>query len=268
MILAFTVLLSTSLPQADAVREAGAALSHGRTVQAREMIRNAVGAGASGPAVERLLADLAFAERRWAEATVRYDKLIQAGERSGSVLEHAAIAALEQGDNDAAIRLLDQAATNSDAGWRTFNIKGVLADRNMDWAAADQAYAQGLKLNPVSPELRNNLGWSLLLRGQWKQAHDHLAQAAAMAPSSERIAANLDLAASALLADLPIRRPGESGMSYAARLNDAGALALQAGRIDKARAAFARALEQSESWLVRAANNLALTGSSAPSATR
>lgn len=262
MILALAALLATSppVPAVDPVGEAATALSHGRAVQAREMIRAAVASGASGAAVDRLLADLAFAERRWPEASVRYAALMQAGDRSGHVLTQAGIAALEQDDQAAAIRLLDQAAALSDASWRTLNARGVAADRAQDWSAADAAYARGLRLNPASPELLNNLGWSLLLRGQWSNAKRHLARAAALAPANSRIAANLDLAASALLADLPVRRAGESGASFAARLNDAGALALRAGHVAKARAAFARALEANDRWFARAANNLALTG--------
>ena len=81
MILALAALLATwpPVPAADPVGEAATELSHGRAVQAREMIRAAVAGGASGAAVDRLLADLAFAERRWPEALVRYAALIEAG---------------------------------------------------------------------------------------------------------------------------------------------------------------------------------------------
>lgn len=261
--LVLAALLAASTPAFDAVQEAAYALRQGRSVQAREMVRAAVAAGASGMAVDRLLADLAFAEERWPEATIRYNALIAAGERSSSVFEQAAVAALKQGDDRKALSLQKQAAAIPGAGWRTFNVAAVLADRAEDWAAADAAYRQGLKLAPSSPELLNNYGWSLLLRGRWPDAHRQIAKAAALAPDNRRIAANLDLAVSALAADLPGRREGESSFSYAARLNDTGILALRAGQKDKAQAAFARALELSEHWFTRAANNLALADPSA-----
>src|SRR5688572_24331803 len=121
MILALAVLLAMSppAPAVDPVGEAATALAHGRPVQAREMIRAAVAGGASGAAVDRLLADLAFAERRWPEASVRYAALIEAGDRSGHVLTQAGIAALEQDDHAAATRLLDRAAALPDSSWRT-----------------------------------------------------------------------------------------------------------------------------------------------------
>jgi Flp pilus assembly protein TadD len=154
--------------------------------------------------------------------------------------------------------LLAQAAAMPGTSWRTFNARGVLADRLEDWEAADAAYQTGLKLDPSSFQLLNNYGWSLLLRGRWSDAYLQISKAAALAPNDRRIAANVDLAASALAADLPVRREGEGGFSYATRLNDTGVLALRAGQKEKANAAFARALELSEHWFTRAANNLAL----------
>ena len=263
MILAWLALLSATASGGDVVTEARLALSHGRTVQAREMISAAVRDGASGAMIDRLLADLAFAEKRWAEATVRYDGLIGTGARDAGVFEKAAAAALHQANDRAAAAYLDRALALPEVSWRAYNLRGVLADRAQDWAAADAAYAEGLRLDPASADLHNNLGWSLLLRGQWAEAHRHLEQAAALAPGNQKIAANRDLAVSALDADLPERRAGESGAAFAARLNDSGVLALRAGQEAKARAAFARALEESDRWFERAANNLAMAGSTA-----
>ncbi|WP_338502749.1 hypothetical protein V6R86_05415 [Sphingomonas kaistensis] len=260
--LALALLLAVSAPTVDEVAEARHALRQGRPIQAREMVRKAMGEGASGPALDHLLADLAFAEGRWAEATARYQALILGGKRSGNLFEQAAIAALKQGHDKEAMALLDSGAALPDAGPRLFSLRGVLADRREDWSAADAAYRHGLKLDPTSPQLVNNSGWSLLLRGQWSEAHRLIGKAAALAPDDKRIQANLELAASALAADLPRRREGESSLSFAARLNDAGVLALQAGQNEKAQAAFAGALEQSEFWFTRAANNLALAAPS------
>lgn len=268
MILACLALLAAAPSGGEAVKEASLALSRGRPVQAREMIRAAVASGASGRAVDRLLADLAFAEQRWPEAAAGYDALVAAGVRDARVFEAMAIAALAQSKDAEAAAHAGRAMRLPGAGWRAYNVRAVVADRARDWAAADAAYAKGLELDADAAELRNNLGWSLLLRGRWEEAHHHLAHAAALAPGNRRILANRDLAASALTADLPQRRAGESGSAYAMRLNDAGALALRAGQPGKARAAFAQALEQSDRWFQRAANNLELASAEAPSAHR
>lgn len=266
--LVLAVLLATASPAFDAIKEAGHALRQGRPVQAREMVGAAMSAGAAGPTVDRLLADLAFVEQRWPEATLRYQALIAAGERSSLIFEQAALAALKQGDDGTALALLAESAGLPDASWRTFNARGILADRRADWKAADAAYRQGLKLDPSAPQILNNYGWSLLLRGEWPEAYRQISKAAAIAPDDARIAANLDLAASALAADLPRRRAGESSSSYADRLNDSGVLALRAGQTAKARAAFANALEVSEHWFARAENNLSLAVPPAASAKR
>jgi tetratricopeptide (TPR) repeat protein len=116
-------------------------------------------------------------------------------------------------------------------------------------------------LAPRSPEVANNSGWSLLARGQWHEAIPPLEQAAALDPSSKRIAANLELARAALADGLPERRRGESAADWAARLNDAGMVARLRGDRKRAIAAFARAIEARTDWFERAANNLAATES-------
>ena len=72
-----------------------------------------------------------------------------------------------------------------------------------------------------------------------------------------RLANNLELARTALAADLPMRFPGESDEAYAARLNDAGVVASAAGQAKRAEAAFSQALEVRSRWDARAADNLA-----------
>jgi Tfp pilus assembly protein PilF len=123
---------------------------------------------------------------------------------------------------------------------------------------ADRAYAAGLELAPDNGQLRNNKGWSLLLRSRWHEAHREFATALRQMPEHPMIRANLDLAAAAIAGDLPVRRAGESSRDYAARLNDAGLIKLQRGEQKLAIAAFARAIEASERWFARAANNLEL----------
>jgi Flp pilus assembly protein TadD len=102
----------------------------------------------------------------------------------------------------------------------------------------------------------NNLGWSHLLRGNWKEALSLFEKAVALDPKSNRAANNLELARSALAAELPNRRAGESDSSWAARLNDAGVAAAILGDKGRATAAFSQALDVSGTWYVRAANNL------------
>lgn len=241
-----------------ALDEASRAIAAGRPEQARQMIDAAVKQGASGPSLDRVLADLAFADRNWPRALAGLKTVLADTPNDRHALEHAGIAALNAGSLDEAVRLLDRAAAQPGAGWRTWSARGVAADRSGDWAGADRAYARAEALSPGNPQVLNNRGWSLLLRGDWPGAVLALTQAAAASPGDKRIAANLDLARSAVAEALPGRRAGESGGDWAARLNDAGVAAWSRGDRQKAMAAFAQALEASDRWFDRAANNLAL----------
>ncbi|GAA4029975.1 hypothetical protein GCM10022281_06490 [Sphingomonas rosea] len=252
------LLVAAVVAPGPAVAEAVRALDAGRPEQAREMIRMAVAQGASGPTVDRLLADLAFTERRWDEAVARYDALLAEASDDGSLIERSGIALLHLDRVSEAIFRLDRATRAPHPGWRSWNARGVAADRQQDWVTADRAYAAGLALAPDNGVLRNNRGWSLLLRGRWAEAADWLGQAQALDPDNRRITANADLARAAAEAGLPQRRNGERGSDFAARLNDAGVVALRQHNPAKAIAAFAQALEASDQYYVRAANNLAL----------
>jgi Flp pilus assembly protein TadD len=155
-------------------------------------------------------------------------------------------------------KLLDRATTYPTATWRAWNAKGVAADYRANWPVADQAYAQAARLAPDRAEVLNNIGWSLLVRGQWRNALAKFEQAAAIDPKSPRIAANLELARAAVTEDLPQRRAGESEGDWAARLNDAGVIARVQGNNRKAVAAFTQAIQARSQYYARAANNLAM----------
>jgi tetratricopeptide (TPR) repeat protein len=236
--------------------EAAHALAAGRPAQAREMIARAVANGAAGLEVDRLLADLALTEGRWQEALVRYRALI-ARYPSPSLYEKAGLAALQADEIAEAVRLLDRAVVDSGASAKAWNARGVAADRLREWTIAERAYDKALRLAPEEASAWNNRGWSLMLRGRWAEAVGPLERARALAPAEARIAANLDLARSAVEAELPRRRAGESGAAFAARLNDAGVVAGLQGDTARAAAAFAQALDASERWFLPAATNLA-----------
>jgi Flp pilus assembly protein TadD len=241
--------------------EAAHAINTGRLEQARTMIGNAVAAGASGPPVERLLADLAFVSGRNDEALTRY-KILVAGNPADLLLaERAGIAALKAGDVERATVLIERAVTSAAPSWRAWNARGVLADLQRDWPAADAAFSRAAQLAPAQAEIFNNQGWSQLLRGNWGEAIAPLERAADLDPQSVRIADNLELARAAIAGDLPSRRQGESDQEWAARLNDAGVVARLRDDNVRAIAAFSRAIEARGVWYERAANNLRLAQS-------
>jgi Flp pilus assembly protein TadD len=261
MIVALLVAASMAATQPSpnqSLAEASIALEAGRIDQARLMIGAAVKAGAQGTAIDRLLADLAFASGDYRGALPRYQVLLAGGLSDARMYERAGIAALKLRDLDQGSKLLDKATSFQGASWRAWDARGVAADLERDWTKADEAYARALALAPAEPELLNNIGWSMLVRGRWSDALTSLEKAAAIDPKSERIANNLDLARAAAAEGLPQRGDKESESDWAARLNDAGVIAGLQGNTRKAVAAFAQAIEARSQWYERAANNLAM----------
>jgi Flp pilus assembly protein TadD len=232
------------------------AIDAGRLDQARMMIAKLVAGGHKGPQLDLLLADYAFASGKSAEALARYEQMIAAGTADAAILERAGLAALGLGLADKSLPLITRAIEAPGATWRAWNARGVIADMQADWSAADDAYEHAARLAPRQAEVLNNRGWSQLLRGEWGAAVLHLERAAKLDPRSTRIANNLELARAALASELPRRRAGESDREWAERLNDAGVLAQRMGDRAKATAAFTQALEASGSWYARAAGNL------------
>jgi Flp pilus assembly protein TadD len=245
-------------PPVQSLSEAAYAIKAGRLEQARLMIGNAVKAGATGSEIDRLIADLAYASGDYKAALAAYLQLLVSHAGDGVMYENAGVAAMKLGDLPQGEKLLDRATSYPTATWRAWNARGVAADYRSDWAVADQSYAQAARLAPDRAEVLNNIGWSMLVRGQWSNALTKFEQAAAIDPRSPRIAANLELARAAVTEDLPARRSGESEADWAARLNDAGVIARVQGNNRKAVAAFTRAIQARSEYYTRAANNLAM----------
>jgi Flp pilus assembly protein TadD len=234
------------------------ALQAGRLEQARLILDASVKAGVKGPEIDRLLAELAFRTGNWAAALDRYERLAAVHPEEGLNLERTGISAFHLGNLQRAAAALSAATAMPDASWRAWNARGAVADYKRDWAEADLAYDRALQLAPTSAIVLNNRGWSLLLRGDWAEALPLLERSAALAPGTRRISDNLELARAALADDLPKRRASESDSDWAARLNDAGVLAMASGDRKRAIAAFVQAIEARTKWFDRAANNLAI----------
>jgi Flp pilus assembly protein TadD len=247
---------STHAADPSLIRDASHAIEMGRLQEARLMIARAAGAGVRGPALERLMADLAFASGNFNDALGEYNHLVASGHKDGGVCANGAIAALKMGRVADAKPLADCATAAAGASWRAWNARGVLADLMKDWSAADQAFARARELAPEEPTVLNNEGWSLVLRGHWGSALPLLEQAAKLDPKSKRIADNLELARAATAAEVPKRGSDEPQRAWAERLNDAGVAAELNGDREKAVAAFTQALDASGVWYDRAANNL------------
>jgi len=248
--------LPTATVDPSILKDASHAILGGRLEEAKLIIARAVAAGVTGPPVERVTADLAFASGDYSQALGIYQRLVASSAKQAGDCTKGAISALEVGRVTEAKPLVECAVSAPHASWRAWNARGVLADFTNDWATADESYARAHQLAPNEARIVNNQGWSKLLRGEWAAAIPFLQEAATLDGKSRRIANNLELAKAALAADLPRRRSGEPDQDWAARLNDAGVAAELLGDRKRAVAAFTQALDASPVWYDRASNNL------------
>lgn len=267
MLLLAAALAAAAVPDVS-LAEARHALTVGRLDQARTMIAAAVGAGATGAPVDRLLADLAFAQGDSERSAALYSALLMQQPGDVVMTERAGLSRLRLGRLREAEALLRRASGRPGASWMTWNGLGAIADGRGDWVMADDAYERAAQLAPNRAEVANNRGWSLLLRGQWSEAEAELTRGVALDPAIGRLANNLDLARAALAAALPARRSGETDEGWSARLNDAGVAAAVRGERTRAIAAFSRAIDARAQWNRRASANLAAVEHSAGSEQR
>ena len=251
------ILLAALLLAGSTIDEAEYAFAAGRTEQASQMAKQLVASGMKGDRIDQLRASVAAAKGQDQEALVLFSALAAKHPANPSFADGAARSAFRLGRIEDASRWSALATAQPNAPWRAWSLCGVIADRRNDFRKADECYARALTLAPARAEVLNNLGWSLLLRGDWRGAAERLQQASAADPSSRIARANLELAQAASAQDLPPRRENESVDAYAARLNDIGVIAEAAGDRKRAIAAFAQAVSLHPRWSEKAANNLA-----------
>lgn len=250
------MLLAALLLAGAQIEEAEHALAAGRVEQAERMLAILTAEKQDGDRLDLLRAGVAGGSGRHSEALALYASVATRMPGDLRSAAGAARAAFELGRMADARHWSDKATSLPGAGWRDWNLCGAISDRDGRFDRADQCYGEAQRLAPGRAEVRNNRGWSVLLRGRWSEAADLFRAALATAPDNVRIRRNLELAEAAVASDLPLRRAGESAADYAARLNDAGVIAAAAGDSRRARAALANALTERPEWSERTARNL------------
>lgn len=141
------------------------------------------------------------------------------------------------------------------APWSAYNALGVLADMDGESARAEQYYHQALSVNPGSPLILNNLGYSRYLVGDWVGARIALQNALRANTSYELAWRNLGLVharernyGSALEA---LGRTSDEPEAY----NDVGFVSMMAGDYDQALSFFNKAMHLSPAYYVTASEN-------------
>jgi len=123
--------------------------------------------------------------------------------------------------------------------------------------AAEANYRRALRLRPHDAGAHNNLGFNLLLQKRYKEALPQLEQGHDLAPRDPQILNNLALACFLLGQDDQALRYFTDSADQAGAYNNLGCFYMMGGELDKAEAAFRRAMELNPRYYVRAQENLA-----------
>lgn len=163
---------------------------------------------------------------------------------------------LERRQYDAAKIQLDAVVTRaSKAPWQAYNALGILADMDAKPWNAEAYYQKALDINPRSPMILNNLGYSRYLDGDWAGARTALEAALRENANYELAWRNLGLVHAReknyRFALEAIGRTGNESEAY----NDVGFVSMMAGDYDQALSFFEKAMRLSPEYYVKASEN-------------
>jgi Flp pilus assembly protein TadD len=189
-------------------------------------------------------------------ALTAYLKVIELDPEQVDAHEEAGLAYLSRGDAEAARAHLSRALALDARRWRAENALGILDDQAEDHASAIAHYQAALELNPASPMLRNNLGFSKYLTGNLEGAE-----------ADFRIATTLDADYKPAWSNLALVYADRGSYSQAVSLlakvsekptayNDVGYMALQRGDLLEAERLLSEAVRLSPAYYKTAYENL------------
>lgn len=136
-----------------------------------------------------------------------------------------------------------------DAGsWRGFDGLAILSDLKKDFKSSQQYYDKALQLNPTSPMIWNNRGYSRYLAGDWGDAERYIHKALDIDPEYEKAWLNLGL--------IDVRRGSYDSalvafgkvMKKAKAYQQVGSLAMMEGKYDVAEYFLNRAIDASPQY--------------------
>ncbi len=152
-------------------------------------------------------------------------------------------------------RLTDVVTGSAQPPWQAYNALGILADMEGDPVKAEAHYQRALSVNPDSPLILNNLGYSRYLVGDWQGANAALQAALRVNGSYELAWRNLALVHARQknyrLALEALGRTGDEAEAY----NDVGFVSMMEGDYSQALAFFDKAMRLSPAYYLRASEN-------------
>lgn len=242
------------------------AITEGRLQSAGELILRAKRQD-PGPAVELRAAEWLLAAGKYQDAFAAFQPLDTDAEIGPRAMAGRAVALFNEGHDVQADALLANAlAINPDMA-RAWSIRGVLADRRRDWAAAEDFYGRALKADPENAGAWNNRGWSRILQGQHALAESDFQNALRLDPKLGNARTNLTLS-QAMQGQYAKAFEGTEPKTLARDLNIVGVAAMLRGDHRVAEGYFSRAIDLNGRYDETAAANLAYLKGLAPDAPR
>lgn len=191
-----------------------------------------------------------------AAAEAYFDKVLQQRPKDFATLEERGIARLKQRKYLAAQEDLTAAVKGDAKRWRALNALGVLADLGGRGQEAQGYYRRALAILPGSPELLNNLGFSLMSSGDYRAAEGVLRRALRVAPHSKRIANDLSMSIAWQGRYIEAVQTASAVLGAAAAYNNVGYVALLRKDRVTAEAYFRKAINLSPTYYAIAQRNL------------
>lgn len=233
------------------------AIRANRLVQAKTLLEQSQLARQSGPMLDLLKAEYDLARGQNDVALAGFRLLVADIGVGARAHQGAGIASIRINRIDDAIGYLSAATKAYGSLWRAWSALGVAHDLKRNWQAAEAAFASGLAARPNAGEILANRGYSRLLQKRFAEALHDLKQAHGLLPGNERIETNLRLALALNGSYDDAIGISASDTELVKNLNNAGYAAWLQGDFVAARAYLSRAMEISDVYYDRAANNLA-----------
>lgn len=240
-----------------------AALTAGRYVQLKTLIERAKLARQSDPRIDLYLAEYWLATGQAEQALAQFEALTANAALAARAHQGVGISAFNLGRIDRATSALQQAVALAPNFGRAWNALGAAADRQRDWALAEKAYGEALRLDPTSTIILSNRGYSRVLQGRYDDAVSDLTRAVRLHPDDPKVQNNLRLAL-ALSGRYDEAFAGISRRELHRELNNIGYAALVRGDYVSAEAYLNRALEVSDIFYRKAWQNLVYLGDLKP----
>jgi Flp pilus assembly protein TadD len=211
-----------------------AALAEGRTVDAADLLNNALMGGAQDPRFLVLMGETRLARGDYGAALAAFRQAPADGPFVARARQGEGLALSAQGRGEAALAALSAAAAQDPNLWRAWNGVGREYDRRRDWVNAEAAYARALDASARDALVLNNRGYSRMLQGRLGEASADFVAALEKRPDLTAARGNLRLVL-ALQGDYGrASARGAGGDDSAALLNNAGFAALLRGDYEKA----------------------------------